>query len=126
MPRYLVQCTVTVNSSYVIDAPNRDQAEEECLEIANTELDCGDHEVLDAEVWSVHELPTRRKMPKHYLADPDCIIREDGRIERLCKHGVGHPIGVHYGEWKQWMSIHGCDGCCKDYERLWEKEKWNG
>jgi hypothetical protein len=36
------------------------------------------------------------------------MVREDGRIEYLCEHGVGH--GNH---------IHGCDGCCsrKDYPR---------
>ena len=30
----------------------------------------------------------------------------DGRIEYVCKHGVGH--GIH---------VHGCDGCCsrKDF-----------
>ena len=34
------------------------------------------------------------------------VIRQDGRIEYICSHGVGH--GDH---------IHGCDGCCskKDY-----------
>lgn len=34
------------------------------------------------------------------------IIREDGRIEYNCEHGVGH--GEH---------VHGCDGCCarEDY-----------
>jgi hypothetical protein len=29
------------------------------------------------------------------------IIREEGRIEYICEHGVGH--GNH---------VHGCDGCC--------------
>lgn len=28
-------------------------------------------------------------------------IREDGLIEAICAHGVGHHNGVH-----------GCDGCC--------------
>ena len=42
------------------------------------------------------------------------IVREDGRIEQACDHGVGHPIG----HWKpdgwvaSWMGVHGCDGCC--------------
>ena len=42
------------------------------------------------------------------------IIREDGRIEQACDHGVGHPIG----HWKKdgwdasWMGVHGCCGCC--------------
>lgn len=45
------------------------------------------------------------------------IRREDGRIERACVHGVGHPIGHQY-EWKSWMRIHGCCGCCAK----WSKE----
>ena len=39
--------------------------------------------------------------------------RDRGIMERICKHGVGHPdpdspwpIGSH-----QW--VHGCDGCCR-------------
>lgn len=28
-------------------------------------------------------------------------IREDGRVEFICEHGIGH--GLH---------VHGCDGCC--------------
>ncbi len=40
------------------------------------------------------------------------LIREDGRIEQMCKHGVGHPIG-HLNKWQDsWMGVHGCDGCC--------------
>ena len=39
------------------------------------------------------------------------IFRSDGRVERACEHGVGHPIG-HLRKWEQWMGIHGCDGCC--------------
>ena len=40
------------------------------------------------------------------------LVREDGkRIERLCSHGVGHPIGS-VGKWEPWMGTHGCDGCC--------------
>ena len=39
------------------------------------------------------------------------LVREDGRIERVCAHGVGHPIG-HRRRWDDWMGVHGCDGCC--------------
>lgn len=47
---------------------------------------------------------------------PHDLIREDGeRIERVCKHGVGHPIGS-VGQWEDWMGVHGCDGCCRDAE----------
>lgn len=39
------------------------------------------------------------------------IIREDGRVEKPCSHGIGHPIG-HLKKWEEWMGVHGCDGCC--------------
>lgn len=39
------------------------------------------------------------------------IVREDGRIERTCVHGIGHPVGTIY-TWEAWMGVHGCDGCC--------------
>lgn len=45
------------------------------------------------------------------------ILREDGRLERSCEHGVGHPVGSQQ-KWEEWMGVHGCDGCCKE----WEKE----
>lgn len=44
------------------------------------------------------------------------LIREDGRVEWLCSHGIGHCIG-HVKEWKKWMGVHGCDGCCVEAER---------
>lgn len=48
----------------------------------------------------------------------DIVVREDGRVERVCReHGVGHPIG-HLTAWKDWMGVHGCCGCC--YRDGWE------
>ena len=51
-------------------------------------------------------------------------IREDGRVEWTCKHGIGHTIAIPYklvtlvrerinrkGEQDAQFS-HGCDGCC--------------
>jgi hypothetical protein len=38
-------------------------------------------------------------------------VRADGRVERVCAHGVGHPVG-HVKAWQTWMGVHGCDGCC--------------
>ncbi len=41
-------------------------------------------------------------------------LREDGvRVELICPHGVGHPSKkLSKPGWQDWMSIHGCDGCC--------------
>lgn len=44
--------------------------------------------------------------------------RMDGRLEWVCKHGVGHTIYVppeHENDEAWWA--HGCDGCCKIF---WE------
>lgn len=47
------------------------------------------------------------------LASHPAIWREDGRTEILCPHGVGHPSQMlSRGKWEDWMSTHGCDGCC--------------
>jgi hypothetical protein len=49
--------------------------------------------------------------------------RIDGRIERICPHGIGHTIYVpsRYKDIDAWW-IHGCDGCCKSYKKLTEKD----
>lgn len=44
----------------------------------------------------------------------NALVRMDGRVEEICEHSVGHPVG-HIYKWKDWMAVHGCDGCCKDY-----------
>lgn len=46
------------------------------------------------------------------------LVREDGRLERLCKHGIGHTVGhLISSECKsRYMWIHGCDGCCEAYK----------
>ena len=56
----------------------------------------------------------------------DICTRADGRIEQVCKHGVGHPIG-HLTQWKNWMGIHGCDGCCGKWaeDRVTCEHVWN-
>lgn len=37
-------------------------------------------------------------------------------MERICKHGVGHPDPDDMEYWKsvgeESMGVHGCDGCC--------------
>ena len=36
-------------------------------------------------------------------------IRADGRVERVCEHGVGHPTPTSA---RLYDGVHGCDGCC--------------
>lgn len=61
-------------------------------------------------------LPDGRVVPYPEPPSEVLLIREDGRVERLCrKHGVGHPVG-HVTQWKKWMDVHGCDGCCSSAE----------
>ena len=42
--------------------------------------------------------------------------RENGVMERICPHGVGHPdrdsVNFHKRGGHDWVAIHGCDGCC--------------
>lgn len=48
------------------------------------------------------------------------LIREDGRLERICAHGIGHTVGhVDFKQLKkEYVWIHGCDGCCANYKRM--------
>ena len=50
------------------------------------------------------------------------VIREDGRIEWTCEHGIGHTIVVpaKYQDEDSWW-VHGCDGCCSSEECQTEK-----
>ena len=48
----------------------------------------------------------------------DIQMRGDGRLEWVCKHGIGHTIAVPTN-WPgppkgkpDYRYIHGCDGCC--------------
>lgn len=52
------------------------------------------------------------------------LVREDGRLERVCAHGIGHTVGHITGKsLGRWGYVHGCDGCCKDYEMQEEPEE---
>lgn len=46
--------------------------------------------------------------------------RRPGLFERICKHGCGHPDPDQFDYWEEagldYMSIHGCCGCCGLYE----------
>lgn len=59
-------------------------------------------------------LPTGRWVAKQLTEGLDLGTREDGRVERYCKHGIGHTIG-HISKWTVYMAIHGCDGCCSQW-----------
>jgi hypothetical protein len=72
---------------------------------------------------------TKSKKSKEPNTDePDFIydlIREDGRLERTCPHGIGHTVG-HLNREElndEHMWIHGCDGCCKNYKRMGGKNR---
>lgn len=47
--------------------------------------------------------------------------REDGRIEWICKHGVGHTIDApekYKKELGSYWNVHGCCGCCGKKKHL--------
>lgn len=56
--------------------------------------------------------------------------RDDGRIERLCIHGVGHPTPAScrkadraWGWEPGTASVHGCDECCLTEDFFSKKEQ---
>jgi hypothetical protein len=55
-------------------------------------------------------------MPKNKYKKPDWavdqIIRENGVVEDICKHNVGHPNLEWLKEHPKDKGIHGCCGCC--------------
>jgi len=50
----------------------------------------------------------------------ETIRRENGLVEHICEHGIGHPAhgSVHWHKIQgiDGMDIHGCDGCCNSTE----------
>jgi hypothetical protein len=63
------------------------------------------------------------KLKEHNTGEPDFIVyhlvREDGRLERVCPHGVGHTVGHrNRDKLNSYVWIHGCDGCCHEYKRM--------
>lgn len=56
----------------------------------------------------------------HPMIEEPMQLRETGLIERVCRHGVGHPdpdsaawMDRRYGHKPGTWSTHGCDGCCR-------------
>lgn len=61
----------------------------------------------------------------HHMRHFPQVFRDDtGLMERVCNHGIGHPDpdGLHYFRalGMDYMSIHGCDGCCRPPLQLTE------
>lgn len=55
------------------------------------------------------------------------VNRQSGLVEVVCSHGVGHPSKRCTPDdvWLDWMSTHGCDGCCETPEwRQAEDDAW--
>ena len=55
---------------------------------------------------------------------PHDLVREDGRLEKMCPHGIGHTVGhIHLEECKsRYTWVHGCDGCCGEYKTMMPAE----
>ena len=50
---------------------------------------------------------------KHHMSDWMQVWRDDkGAMERICKHGIGHPDPDDPYYAKGVNGMHGCDGCC--------------
>jgi hypothetical protein len=55
----------------------------------------------------------------HHMRHWEMNWRPDTRVmERMCRHGIGHPDPDHMAfvtsidAELEWQGIHGCDGCC--------------
>lgn len=54
---------------------------------------------------------------KYGLDKKEFLERADGRIEWVCKHGVGHTVWYPKGS----DATHGCDGCCRNLKPVIRK-----
>ena len=45
--------------------------------------------------------------------EKEFLRREDGRIEWVCEHGVGHTVWYPRNS----NNVHGCDGCCNKMKK---------
>lgn len=57
----------------------------------------------------------------HHMREwPTMYRTEKGLMERICPHGFGHPdpddAAYHVSRGAVWVTVHGCDGCCKESE----------
>lgn len=67
----------------------------------------------------------------HHMRDWPTVYRSDkGTTERQCPHGVGHPdpddLAWHESMGRDWVGVHGCDGCCREVQvvpyQMWSEE----
>jgi hypothetical protein len=49
--------------------------------------------------------------------------RENGLVELVCEHGVGHP-SVRLTRPRDYYGTHGCDGCCSLPDFKTEEENY--
>lgn len=57
----------------------------------------------------------------HHMVNWSLLWRADiGVAERICVHGTGHPdpddVAYRKSTGDEWLSVHGCDGCCQQPE----------
>lgn len=66
------------------------------------------------------EASVSKKVIKPKISIPYDLIREDGRLERICEHGIGHTVGHINPKLlvDRYIWIHGCDGCCAKYKTM--------
>ncbi len=65
-------------------------------------------------------MPTIKKNYSDESAVTYDLVREDGRLERMCEHGIGHTVGHVKPKLckDKYVWIHGCDGCCAFYDKM--------
>ena len=73
--------------------------------------------------WSFEVVGEEGRCERHFsvpvaAVDIPTQMREDGRVEGVCEHGIGHTLIIPERVTKSaestaaWFA-HGCDGCCK-------------
>jgi hypothetical protein len=88
----------------------------------NIPLDCAHKEAECSALLGDEDYCPLHKPSDHGMNTWPMVMRSTALIERVCKHGIGHPDPDSvawmdkYGEEEaegMW-GIHGCDGCCHD------------
>jgi len=60
---------------------------------------------------NVIKMEAREEVAKRYKKE-ELNYRSDGRLEWVCKHGIGHTIW-YPKKMGSAGGVHGCDGCCR-------------